>query len=473
MNVENKVDNICRCCLVEEDNMKNMLIEMLVGPERVNFIEAYRICAGLKDLDEDIAMYKQVCATCEYKLKVSYDFRELCQSSAKTLKERSQYQMADVKMEALSDGEDEPVFLYNTFDQAAPTRQANHFNQVFLTDKSSQFKVPPPIVSQIKSEETKPMIRKEVTAPVATMTVREPSPVVETKPKIEKQVEPPDGPRSDEDDDFDNNDECFAEPDIEMEEDAEDTEKKTKRRKQKDPDTAVKVKRNRSKRQLTDYEPDDRLDVSTIEASYMCYYCDVFLNTHKDYLEHRENHKTENISNRLARQCFVCNEMVPGYIKHLEEVHREFRPNACKICQVKFQSQNALKNHLYIHCTANAFQCLGCNKKFKTQNQRRSHIIKEKHSSNKYHCPVCGLGTLEFITLHEHFTNEHLNAFSKQLFPCYKCKKVFSFNKHVLKHECSAPAHQWPTDPSVKMQLYKCDKCDQEFRDNDEMVRFG
>jgi Zinc-finger associated domain (zf-AD) len=107
------------------------------------------------------------------------------------------------------------------------------------------------------------------------------------------------------------------------------------------------------------------VDVSTIEAIYLCFYCDGILNTHKDYLQHRDDHIKERSSNRLNRRCHLCNEDVVGYFRHLEDKHRDYRPNICKLCpNGRFQSQNSLKNHLYSHTDNSIYKCLACKKTF-------------------------------------------------------------------------------------------------------------
>jgi Zinc-finger associated domain (zf-AD) len=107
------------------------------------------------------------------------------------------------------------------------------------------------------------------------------------------------------------------------------------------------------------------VDVSTIEAVYLCFYCDGVLSTHKDYVQHRDDHIKERSSNRLNRRCHLCDEDVVGYFRHLEDKHRDYRPNICKLCpNGRFQSQNSLKNHLHSHTDTSIYKCLACKKTF-------------------------------------------------------------------------------------------------------------
>jgi hypothetical protein len=113
--------------------------------------------------------------------------------------------------------------------------------------------------------------------------------------------------------------------------------------------------------------PVEKIDVSTMEANYMCYHCDQFLPTHKDYIMHRENHVRENSvieERQIRRKCNVCQKDVNFYVKHLETEHRDFRPNTCKLCPMGFHTQLKLREHLYKHVNVNTYNCLGCSRLF-------------------------------------------------------------------------------------------------------------
>jgi transcription elongation factor Elf1 len=101
----NKFQNICFCCLTEEGQFKNMMKEAFtVAKIKVQFVEGYTVCSGIAPEDGAV---KNICLDCEDKLKQSYEFRELCRTSYKTLKEHQSEVPAsyylDVKHEVDSD----------------------------------------------------------------------------------------------------------------------------------------------------------------------------------------------------------------------------------------------------------------------------------------------------------------------------------------------------------------------------------
>jgi hypothetical protein len=107
------------------------------------------------------------------------------------------------------------------------------------------------------------------------------------------------------------------------------------------------------------------VDVEHIEAQFMCFYCDAVISTHALYVKHREEHMADRSSHRLERKCTLCGEYVTGYFTHIEEKHRDYKPNVCLICpRGKYQSANDLKHHLVTHTQVATSRCLSCNKNF-------------------------------------------------------------------------------------------------------------
>jgi hypothetical protein len=111
----------------------------------------------------------------------------------------------------------------------------------------------------------------------------------------------------------------------------------------------------------------------------------------------------------------------------------------------------------------------------------RYHLLNGKHKKNKYHCLYCGLGFNQFIGLDEHFHKDHNQHNHKHFYPCFVCKRVFSFNKHALKHDCIIPPQQSTkkkrkpfekarSKPQPKPSvMHKCPNCIEEFTNPDEM----
>jgi Zinc finger, C2H2 type len=230
----------------------------------------------------------------------------------------------------------------------------------------------------------------------------------------------------------------------------------------------------------TQNEPaDDKRSIEsadTMEAEFMCYYCDAILSTYSDYIVHREKHIMENTTvakaRGISRVCSLCDQFQVSFVKHLESVHKDFYPNKCLRCRKAFRTPKLLKAHLFKHLETENFPCLGCQRTFKSHSQRRSHLKLVKHEKGVYRCCVCGLGCEKFIALHQHFQKEHKTQNTKQLFPCFDCRDVFSYIKHFQQHKCpdSGKRRKNVDQLPLTASIYPCDRCGQRFADEDEMV---
>jgi DNA-directed RNA polymerase subunit RPC12/RpoP len=108
------------------------------------------------------------------------------------------------------------------------------------------------------------------------------------------------------------------------------------------------------------------------------------------------------------------------------------------------------------------------------QEYLRSHIHSEEHSvKDEYRCPHCGINFKAFRSLHEHFKTVHNRV--KNLFPCYKCKRVYLFHKFILEHKCGANKN-YKKRPVIKQlsivkgEIHKCIRCAEEFHEEDALV---
>jgi Zinc-finger associated domain (zf-AD) len=132
-----KRPNQCRCCLAENRKLKNMT-DLLVGAQKqkTTIICCYSACSGIDLSHSEPEISKSICKSCEKKLIIAYEFRELCQESDRVLQEQARL-LATVKKEDLSDEE-----------------SSQAFNQVFLEVQSE---VAPSIpVEVIKIEDDSP-----------------------------------------------------------------------------------------------------------------------------------------------------------------------------------------------------------------------------------------------------------------------------------------------------------------------------
>jgi hypothetical protein len=132
----------------------------------------------------------------------------------------------------------------------------------------------------------------------------------------------------------------------------------------------VKIERQTRKRRSTrsglsleeevDCKKPNSSIVNLVDAIFLCYYCDVELFTHDEFLVHRDTHRAPGESFAIKRICNLCLTEVNDYLKHLQAEHIDYTPNVCKTCNKSFVIQNELKNHLSTHTSPKKLKCQSC-----------------------------------------------------------------------------------------------------------------
>jgi Drought induced 19 protein (Di19), zinc-binding len=111
--------------------------------------------------------------------------------------------------------------------------------------------------------------------------------------------------------------------------------------------------------------PDSGLneDAMDIESNYMCPVCDEIIKTYRLLKNHRTSEHGKGVHNRL---CPVCQQQTEkGYLKHIVEMHKDYKPQTCAFCSRGFQHAFKLNNHLCTHIEGKKFKCLGCNEAYR------------------------------------------------------------------------------------------------------------
>jgi hypothetical protein len=295
MDYDQKFEQICFCCLTEVGQMKDMLHEVFTIAEKrvkIQFIESYTICAGIDESQID-GPSAYICLNCESKLRASYEFRDLCRTSFRILKDRTNLatDLVEIKHEMGSDGE-EVLFVYNN----SGKESAHTLSQVYIKENDPMTSAGPR-TSKLKTE------AKEEDADFSCRSAKKSGRLNQTE---EKTVD------------------------------------------------IVAAKKRR------------KCDVLGMnEAKFICYYCDKFLPTHEKYVEHCENEHPGDGLLQLNRTCNICGDDVKGFNKHIADLHKDYKPNTCNMCPLKYQTQHELKFHLATHLDIPVtFECVDCKEKF-------------------------------------------------------------------------------------------------------------
>jgi hypothetical protein len=324
--MEKKFVNICFCCLTEEGLLKDMLNEMF---RTIDFVECYTVCSGIVP---DYASTKNICSTCEEKLKSSYQFRELCRQSYQTLKDKTEFVpnlYVNVKHEVASDNEND--FVYDSSSKkVGKNLKTRQFTQVYVRDLNEEpLKTSAPVTN----------------APTQPETASKKAAVDEILLKAEDDVE--------EDD---------------IKEDIPKKAKPTRSVKRR----GVKVVKSVRKAKVTKEKPTQKLphpdlDVEDMESKFTCYHCEIPSRTYNEFLQHRNTaHKVGNKFQSYKRICLLCNTEVKNFVEHISDIHKDYRPCICSYCKKgRYQTPLELRSHLNRHLINKAaHECLSCTEKF-------------------------------------------------------------------------------------------------------------
>jgi KRAB domain-containing zinc finger protein len=105
------------------------------------------------------------------------------------------------------------------------------------------------------------------------------------------------------------------------------------------------------------------------------------------------------------------------------------------------------------------------------QHIQRTHIdIPSNDNDQQYRCPYCGLGFKLFATFNEHFLAQHKDMNVKNVYPCYKCKRVYLVKNFFLKHECCKSSTLLSRSTLVDTPTLSCDVCSGQFNNADELL---
>jgi hypothetical protein len=240
MNMDMKIDKICRCCLREpKSKMKTMLDPF--NNSKTTFLESYTLCSGINLQPETSC--KQICNKCENKLKISYEFRELCHKSHQILQDIADD--TEIKTEVLSDNDE-----VNDMEIVFSEGNGKLIHQVFVHD-----------VEQPRPDDVK----------------------IEEQPAEEEEkivVEPDEGSDGGHDDEMgmdyedEEDDVVVSKVKVELGKVKVDMEEKTRAANQEETESAT----------------DSVISSYILEGNFVCEICDAMVNTSRELNEHKKSH---------------------------------------------------------------------------------------------------------------------------------------------------------------------------------------
>lgn len=202
------------------------------------------------------------------------------------------------------------------------------------------------------------------------------------------------------------------------------------------------------------YDSDVKMDIFLF-----CNYCGIIFNTNEEYIQHLKETHNE-IDDWICKVCNLKFETEFLLIQHLhssascEMISMNFKNDVCMLCQkvVKESLAGHVKQHLL-----KRYSCKFCNEKYITSIGYNAHLKNHPQYNNKNKCEYCNNMFISKRNLSKHIKEIH----NSDQFVCEICSKVFN-----RKHNLSLHMRQKHDD---KTRNFICSVCAFATKSNSEL----
>lgn len=184
-----------------------------------------------------------------------------------------------------------------------------------------------------------------------------------------------------------------------------------------------------------------------------CPYCEKHFDNAKKVERHvRYVHRKPYNCDKCKRSCYTQRALEEHKMIHQPDYFFE-----CKICHVKYKSEDGLKRH-YIRTHSeheSRFICEHCGRSYKLKIDL-THHVKRTHASQLQICRFCGKAVKD-VKGHE-WRHQKRNHEIMYEYPCHLCRKKFRhrsrLDNHLMLHK----------------KGFKCDECGKEYSGTRELL---
>ncbi|KAF2895092.1 hypothetical protein ILUMI_11080 [Ignelater luminosus] len=167
--------------------------------------------------------------------------------------------------------------------------------------------------------------------------------------------------------------------------------------------------------------------------------------------------------NETKYTCKVCDKefSTSSSLQQHSKLHDVNKKYVCEICGQRFIRKNYLSDHMEGHSTEKNHICKFCGKAFRRRTVLRAHKRVHTHP-NHYVCEQCGRAFTNSSTLKTHRMLIHIK---ERNFKCVICNLTFplksTLNKHVLRHQKRENGEKG----------FNCIYCEMQYRDKSSLKR--
>ncbi|KAJ8916060.1 hypothetical protein NQ315_010928 [Exocentrus adspersus] len=407
------LNEICRACLVKTDNMKHLLepsedvVQTITKLASVSNIEV--------DVNDTLPCY--LCSSCEEKLKLSYDFQQLCQKS-------HQFLLACISANSIS-------FKVNSF-KSLPVEEYTGKTETEIevltlgnnSDGLINFVDNSALENKIVSYSPQPDLNQEITEGQSN---------------------------------------CCVEP-VQNVNDVRDIDVETVKEETKDytiPAQVEKTTKFNQKMRLPQFAPEHVNGImKKVKEKFFkhvnCLYCGFVANNTRALSLHMTR-----LHKELKKQwCLWCNKDFADITEHKSRHKDDLK---CPLCGKYKQTTGHFMEHLASHSIERSYMCWQCSKGFISMRHLKVHSA--VHTSQKqYQCEVCSKKLTSWKSW-----SSHIKAHRK----CEMCGQSFVSDEVYEQHDCfpKEVAKNVETEELPELKLSKkklpqnyCKLCDRRVR---------
>ncbi|KAF0297560.1 Zinc finger protein 708 [Amphibalanus amphitrite] len=199
-------------------------------------------------------------------------------------------------------------------------------------------------------------------------------------------------------------------------------------------------------------------------VKYTCEECGAGFDTRRRFIRHQQMRHDAEAPRYECEVCSATYTRIDELTRHSIQIHHQKKTVPCPRCTRLFTQQRIVDYHVRGHDTKRVYnrvprpyRCETCQRSFSTQALLVRHNCRDKTSTQRCVCDICGRG----VSCPQALRRHRLQHLEERPAKCDTCGAAFiddvALSKHVLTHSDEKP--------------FLCDHCGKGFRFKDYLVR--